>query len=220
MSDERKTLYGEVIPPRRSSVDPSRTMPPVGLPDDVPLRIAVLGSFKYWGAMRTLAMYRKAIEAERAAIDALADREDATQRLAVTLERTRNLDKLREMEERRIFLEWEASERAIEYAAIQAEIDRDNLEAERIRAKMRRERLERQRDEELAATKKEPADPIKARIDAVFELRKYHGYIAECRETLVRERGGEEKLTPEDHDLIQNMEDALLHEINRQAQGE
>lgn len=194
---EIRAVSGEVLPPERRDVQ---------LPPNTPAGIPFLAQAKYWAARRALESYTKALGAQTAAYRELEARERARQGFERSLVQTEHLGDLRRIEELKIIEELaslvEASEvREFRTRALKALTEADAIEAER----------------RLAAVKNppapEPKDKRSATEQAGIDIAQMRTDAQALKKTLIECYGGEDKLTEEDRDLLEQVDVAIRNKI-------
>lgn len=193
-----RVVTGEVVPRERVSQQLPHPNAPAGIP--------VIVQAKYWAARRKLESYTKALVAQTAAFRALGDRERARQDFEVTLIRTEHLDDLRRIEELKIIDELAALVEASEVRGFRTRTVKAHTEAEAIEAERR-----------LEAIKKPAASEQKnersAAQQAGFDITQMRKDAEELKKTLIEICGGEDKLTQEDHDLLEQVDVAIRNKV-------
>ncbi|TAL00090.1 MAG: hypothetical protein EPO08_14765 [Rhodospirillaceae bacterium] len=194
---ESKPTAVEVLPPERRDVQ---------LPPNTPAGIPFLAQAKYWAARRALESYTKALAAQTAAFRELEARERARVGFERSLVQTEHLDDLRRIEELKIVEELaslvEAGEvRGFRTRALKAQAEAEAIEAERRLEAVKNPPAPEAKDARSAA-ERAGADIVQIRKDA-----------EELKRTLIDCYGGEDKLSEEDRDTIQQLEVAIRNKI-------
>lgn len=206
--NETKPMVGEILPPERRGHQLPQPNTPVGIP--------VLVQAKYWAARRKLESYTKAIAAQAAAYQALEERNRARIGFEESLVRIEHLDDLRRIEELKIVAEELKILKEVASLADLVEgsaVDQNRTRA--LKAQTQGEAIEAER--RLEAIKNPPAPVSKDERSAVqrtgTDIVQIRRDMEELKKTIIECYGGEDKLTEEDQDLLQQVEVATRNKI-------
>jgi len=201
---EAKPMKGEVLPPERQKGNLPRPDTPAGIPFVV--------QAQYWAARRKLEAYTKALAAQTAAFHELEARERARVNFERALVQSEHLDDLRQIEELKIVEELASLVEASEVRDLRTRGLKAQMEAEAIEAERRLEKLKTQRTTE-AGPKRSAAE--QAALD-IAQIRKDADAL---RKTLIECYGGEDKMTEEDKELLQQLDVAIRNKISERLEN-
>ena len=195
--NEPRVVSGELVARERRDVQ---------LPPNTPAGIPILAQAKYWAARRALESYTKALTAHTEAFTALEARERARQRFEVSLVQTEHLDDLRRIEELKVVEELASLVEASEMRDFRTRTLRAQAEAEAIEAERRLEAVKNpptpEPKDERSKTERAGIDVTQMRIDA-----------AALKKTFIESCGGEDKMTQEDRDILDQIDVAVRNKM-------
>lgn len=200
MRDKTENIIrGEVLAPENRGVR---------MPDGTPLGLGFLGAAKFNAVGRVLDAYERALRSAISARNAEADHMDAKVRLAIAHERLNQVPLFRQAEARRI-------EREVEIAEMRGELERLQLQQQISEAKQLRTK---QQTEERQAKADSDADQFTAFMNDLKRLPEMLKACARAKEDIIRDAGGEDKLSDAQRNMCDFI-DAWLESLYNQRQA-
>ena len=186
-------------------------LPALPLPPSSVLKIAFLTAVRYGGVRRAYAQYRRAIAERAGAVRELADMANANGALQQAIARLFDIETILDADD-----------------AVRREKKEEALHAETV-GKLRREREECEERLAVAEAKqnlrqfhhgdgRDAGDgEIRRRFDAVSKRQQIRAVAEQFKAEVVQEAGGEEYLTKEQHDELEDINEIMEQELRNLA---